>query len=317
MHILFVIVSVPLILTVCVLLQRASNMHGVDIRHRSALHWSLLGAPAVALVIGLSGLKDFIAQVCALSQQVWFTLATGAIVAMGGIATAAIAVAFARLMLVHACASRNALPATSHFQAMVDDVAHSLGISGVRLLVRDTSEPLAMTWGARRPRLLLSTWMFANLDADEMRAVIAHELSHVTRRDFTHAWLSLLLRDAFFYLPSSRRAYRQLRVDAELACDERAARITGDALPLASALAKIWHHAAASPALAQALVRPGDDIEERITRLMNFAESTPRVAAQTSLIPRLMGGTLSALLFLNTIVMLSPLGCIPIWAVCS
>jgi Zn-dependent protease with chaperone function len=199
---------------------------------------------------------------------------------------------------------------------MVDDVARSLGISHVRLLVRDAGEPLAMTWGARRPMLLLSTWMFANLDGDELRAVIAHELSHVARRDFIHAWWSLLLRDAFFYLPSSRRAYRQMRADAELACDEWAARITGDALSLASALAKIWHRAAASPALAQTFIRPGDDIEWRITRLMTLAESTPCVTAQTSLIPRLMTGILSALLLLNAVVMLNPQGCIPIWAVC-
>jgi Zn-dependent protease with chaperone function len=317
MHILFVIVSVPLILTVCALLQRASNMRVADIRHRSALHWGLLGAPVVALIIGLSGLKDFIAQVCALSQQMWFALATGVIVVMGGIATLAIAVAFARLIFLHAYASRNSLPATSHFQAMVDDVSHSLGISRVRLFVRDASEPLAMTWGARQPVLLLSTWLFANLDGDELRAVIAHELSHVARRDFIHAWWSLLLHDAFFYLPSSRRAYRQLRADAELVCDEWAARITGDALSLASALAKIWHHAAASPALAQTLVQPEDNIEWRITRLMTLAEATPHEEAQTSLIPRLMRGALSALLLLNAIVMLSPQGCIPIWAVCS
>lgn len=317
MHILFVLVSVPLILTVCTLVQRVLDVHVVGMRHGPAMYWALLTAPPVALVIGLSGLKDFIAQVCALSQQVWFALATGVIVVMGVIAAAATAIAFARLMLIDAYASRDTRPAPADLQVVADDVARGLGISSVQLLVRDASEPLAMTWGVRRPRLLLSTWMFANLDADELRAVIAHELSHVARRDFVHAWLSLLLHDAFFYLPSSRRAYRQLRADAELACDEWAARITGDALSVASALAKVWHRAAASPALAQTLVRPSDNIEWRITRLMNLAESTPRVAAQTTFIPRLMGGILLALLLLNAAVMFSPLGCMPIWTVCG
>lgn len=317
MHILFVLVSVPLILSVCTLLQRIPDVRRVGMHTRVASHWGLLVAPAAALVIGLSGLKDFIAQVCALSQQVWFALATGIIVVMGVIALIASAVALGRLILMNAWASQDVRLAPANIQAVVNDVAHSLGIAGVRLLMRETNEPLALTWGVWRPQLLLSTWMTDKLDPDELRAVIAHELSHVARRDFVQAWLSLLLRDAFFYLPSSRRAYKQLRMDAELTCDEWAAHVTGDALSVASALAKIWHRAAASPALAQTLVRPSDDIEARITRLMSLAESSTLAAAPSPITPRLVGAALTALLVLNALVMFSPLGCMPIWAVCG
>ena len=68
--------------------------------------------------------------------------------------------------------------------------------------------------------MLLSTWMVDHLDQQELEAVLMHELVHAHRRDYLLNWVALLLRDAFFYLPTSRIAYRQLHYEKELASDE-------------------------------------------------------------------------------------------------
>ena len=53
-------------------------------------------------------------------------------------------------------------------------------------------------------------------------------------------WFATVLRDAFFYLPTSRVAYHQLQHEKELACDDLAVGVTHWPLALASALAKAW-----------------------------------------------------------------------------
>ena len=88
--------------------------------------------------------------------------------------------------------------------------------------------------------MLLSTWMVDHLDQQELEAVLMHELVHVRRRDYLLNWVALLLRDAFFYLPTSRIAYRQLHYEKELASDDLVAQSTKRPLALASALTKVW-----------------------------------------------------------------------------
>ncbi len=84
------------------------------------------------------------------------------------------------------------------------------------------------------------TWMIEHLDRRELEAVLAHELEHAARHDSLVIWFATVLRDAFFYLPTSRVAYHQLQHEKELACDDLAVGVTHWPLALASALAKAW-----------------------------------------------------------------------------
>ena len=94
-----------------------------------------------------------------------------------------------------------------------------------------------------------------------------------------------MLRDAFFYFPTSRAAFRQLRHDNELASDDLAVAATRRLLSLASALAKVWQQtlgpaeplAGGAPALVGTTTGAGGVgvIEQRIERLMACAPVEP------------------------------------------
>ncbi len=173
----------------------------------------------------------------------------------------------------------------------------------------------------RRSRILLSTWMIAHLDRGELEAVLAHELSHVARRDYLMIWLATVLRDAFWYLPTSWAAYRQLQHEKELACDDLAVAMTKRRLALASALAKVWQQVIEEPhvGVAQPLVGAAGSIEGRITRLL--APSDPTANLPSSRIVTLCVGVaaLAGLVVLqatNVALMLVPMGCgpmAPLW----
>jgi beta-lactamase regulating signal transducer with metallopeptidase domain len=82
-----------------------------------------------------------------------------------------------------------------------------------------------------------------------------------------------ILRDAFFYIPMSRIAYRQLQREKELVCDEQVVHVTKRPVALASPLSKLWLHAAehswfAQLSVKQSLVEADSPLNHRIERLL-------------------------------------------------
>ena len=172
-----------------------------------------------------------------------------------------------------------------------------------RVRLATCQQPLAFTYGFRRPTIVLSCWMVNHLDARELEAVLTHELTHVVRQDALVLWLAQLLRDAFFYLPTSWLAYRQLQQEKELACDELAALQTHRPLALAGALTKVWLQTldnSIPPAqnMVQPLLTAKVSIQGRIERLLAFS---PSEGATRQSVQGAMQHTLQMLLTMGTI----------------
>ncbi len=84
----------------------------------------------------------------------------------------------------------------------------------------------AATIGWRRPLLLLPAGWRQWTDI-ERRAVLAHELAHVARRDYFSNFLACVATTIHFYQPLVLWLGRQLRIQQELAADSSAAAVTG------------------------------------------------------------------------------------------
>ncbi len=82
--------------------------------------------------------------------------------------------------------------------------------------------PCAIGW--RRPALILDPALAEDLEPDELRAVLAHELSHIYRRDGLWHWVSVLLRDIQSFSPFSHMSILRLGLEREKACDREAIR---------------------------------------------------------------------------------------------
>lgn len=203
---------------------------------------------------------------------------------------AALLLGIVRLALVWRVVARRSTSAPGDLVERVAALAARLRTRPPRVRLCALDRPLALTCGVWRPTLVLSHWMVEHLDGRELEAVLAHELAHAARQDFAVLWVASVLRDAFFYLPASRAAYRVLWNEKELACDDLAIAATQRPLGLASALAKVWHEATAVPgdaadhaaigvAPAQSLVdthAAHEAVEERLHRLL---ETRPAAAA--------------------------------------
>lgn len=280
---------------------------------RRDLQFLVLAAPLLGLGVGIAALHHFADRTCFLGAPPWdYALGIALPLGMGAVALVGLLLGLLRLALMVRAVAGGAL-AGGELAQQVGEIAERLGVAPPRVRVRACDRPLALTAGLRRPTVLLSTWMLEHLDGRELEAVLAHELGHVARRDYPVVWLATILRDAFFYLPTSWAAYRQLQAEKELACDDLAVAATRRPLALASALAKVWHRSLSAPALAagQPLVGAGATLEERIERLL-ASPAAPQPARSRAFALAVGASALGVLLVLealNAVVMAAPMDC--------
>ncbi len=77
------------------------------------------------------------------------------------------------------------------------------------------------------------------LDDEQLRAMLAHEVAHHMRRDPQRLGVMHMLKAVFFFQPLLRVAQRQLSSAAEQQCDDWAASQVDDRLTMASCLAEV------------------------------------------------------------------------------
>jgi beta-lactamase regulating signal transducer with metallopeptidase domain len=142
----------------------------------------------------------------------------------------------------------------------IDLLAATARESGLRRpvrLLRSREVALPMTFGTRTPSILIPTT--ADLwSADRRRAVLLHELAHVARYDCLTQTLALVACAAYWPHPAVWFVARRLRVERELACDDRVLSAGAEPQAYAGHLLEIAYSLGGrqAPALAVSMARP-------------------------------------------------------------
>jgi beta-lactamase regulating signal transducer with metallopeptidase domain len=95
------------------------------------------------------------------------------------------------------------------------------------------------TVGVLFPQICVPARALIELSESQQEALLAHELSHILRRDSAWFFLCGLVERIFFFQPLNRMARRELQELAEFQCDDWAARNTKDSLGLARCLTEV------------------------------------------------------------------------------
>jgi len=254
-----------------VMLNLLRHIHSWTQRRRIQLLILLL--PLLGLGLGLAGLHHFLGRSCLAAAPPWDAHMQVALpLVMLSLVGGAVLWGTIRLVLLARVIRQQSLEADADLQQRVEELDKRLGTPRVRVRLCLLDRPIALMYGIKHPTLLLSTWMLEQLDQRELEAVLAHELQHAAQSDYLVGWLAAVLRDAFFYLPTSWTAYHQLHHEQELACDDSVVQVTRRPLALASALTKVWLHAVDGPPLqksfARSLTGRNQAIDARIERLL-------------------------------------------------
>ena len=128
--------------------------------------------------------------------------------------------------------------ADAGFADEVARLSQILGVPAPRLRVLEREQPALLCRGVRAPELVISRGALLLLDPAELKAALAHELSHLKAQDPLWSWLLMAARALQAFNPVVQVAVRAVARDAERRADDAAC--AGESrLALASAVVKL------------------------------------------------------------------------------
>jgi beta-lactamase regulating signal transducer with metallopeptidase domain len=142
--------------------------------------------------------------------------------------------------------------------------------------------------GYLRPVLLLPVSAVSGMTAQQIDAVVAHELAHIRRHDYLVNAFQQLAEILLFFHPAVWWVSSQIRREREHCCDDLAVLVCGDVLTYAKALLTLEEQRGAAPRLALAATH--GNLAERVRRLVGRSEMQP--GTRTVLVPLLLASVL-------------------------
>jgi len=132
------------------------------------------------------------------------------------------------------------LPAeTESAREMLSALAVQAGITGEVALRVSEAIGAPVLYGWRRPTVLVPKGWLESLNVDELRAMMAHEVAHVKRRDFLANTIQRLIEIPLFFHPGAWLASRRIALAREELCDAWALSLGADAASYARSLAAV------------------------------------------------------------------------------
>ena len=148
-------------------------------------------------------------------------------------------------------------------------IASEYGIRKPMTIFLCDRQPVLVTWGLRRPKLVLPRVATA-WDGERLDLVLRHELAHVYRGDWATQLVAEVLRSVFWFNPLLWVACARLRQESERACDDEVLTRGAEGADYAAHLVEIARdfsarrHWAAAPAMARA-----SSLERRVTAMLD------------------------------------------------
>jgi len=129
-----------------------------------------------------------------------------------------------------------------------------------------------------KPIILLPVGIINHLELNEVEAILAHELSHISRNDFLQNIMQSLIEIVYYYHPAVWWISANVRAERENCCDEEAVRLCGSAVNYAKALVKIEEmQSQGLPALAIPMARNRDSLLHRVSRILNQPQNKSQI----------------------------------------
>jgi GWxTD domain-containing protein len=172
--------------------------------------------------------------------------------------------------------TRGAFAAPAAWSARMQELSAILGLRRRIALLESCLAEVPVVIGYLRPVILMPVGMLAGLSAEQVEAVLIHELAHIRRFDYLVNVVQTLVEGLLFYHPAVWWTGSVMRREREHCCDDVVVALQGDARGYAATLARL--ELSRGTAREPALAATGGNLMKRIHRLLQQPEGT-RVAA--------------------------------------
>jgi uncharacterized protein (TIGR03435 family) len=145
---------------------------------------------------------------------------------------------------------------------------------GIGVRIRTSPELLEPgVFGVFRPVLLVPEGFAQHLDSKQWQAILAHELSHIRRRDNLYAAVHMMVEALFWFHPLVWWVGARLIEERERACDEEVIRQGNHAEDYAAGLIEVCKRYVETP-LACAAGVTGGELKKRIRAILSKPSKT-------------------------------------------
>ncbi|MEM1166097.1 MAG: M56 family metallopeptidase [Planctomycetota bacterium] len=155
-----------------------------------------------------------------------------------------------------------------------DTIKRELGLPPSIPLLRSSLAEVPMVVGWLAPVVVVPAAAFTVLTPDQLRAVLAHELAHIRRRDHLFNAAQIVVESVLFFHPVTWWLSHQIRTEREHCCDDTAVRTTRSARILAEALTRLEVMRSTHPQAT--LAATGGPLMDRIARIVGVESRTRR-----------------------------------------
>ena len=187
-------------------------------------------------------------------------------------------------------------PLSPSWQQRLQQLATQLPLRRPVALMESALVKTPMAIGYLKPVVLLPIGAINGLSAEQVEAVLAHELAHIYRRDYLFNILQSLIEALYYFNPAVWWISANIRMERENCCDDIAVALCGNSLAYAKALVKIEEASQSNPRMAMALARKGKGrLLHRIKRILNQPQNKSHIMEKFTATALL----LAAILFLS------------------
>lgn len=159
---------------------------------------------------------------------------------------------------------------------MLGQIKQDLKVAGaVEFLESDSlTTPIVVTW--RIPTIVLPSDISFSLTSEQLHSVLAHELTHIQRKDHWVVFLQAASSILYWWNPLLHWASRRLSTLRELICDDVVMSMTDRPVEYARSIVQIAERTAKNPVLVSSLgigLSPMGELESRIRRILDASRS--------------------------------------------
>lgn len=155
------------------------------------------------------------------------------------------------------------------WQGRLEEITKRIPVKKTITILESAAIQVPMVIGYFKPFILLPIGAINQLAADEVEAVIAHEVAHIYRSDFMMNIVISFIEVFFYYNPAVWWISGNIRLERENCCDDIAIKVCGNSLSYAKALVRLQELNAYAPSFAMPFSGQRNQLLYRIRRILN------------------------------------------------
>jgi beta-lactamase regulating signal transducer with metallopeptidase domain len=178
------------------------------------------------------------------------------------------------LVYIHRAKNKYTYAPPANWQQRVEVLCEKLQINKAVRLLESGYVKVPMVIGHLKPVILMPVGLITGLPAEQVEAVLLHELAHIRRHDYIVNFLQTLAETVFFFNPGLLWVSSLLRDERENCCDDIALEQTKNKREFVRALISFKEHALNDERYAVAFPGKKNHLLHRVSRIMNNKNQT-------------------------------------------